>query len=63
MEEELHAICAELAAVVERLDDLSLTALREAANEGAVRAPEIDRRLVRARRALERAIQILSVAI
>ena len=58
-DERLDDICSELGAIIERLDDLALEALREAVGNGATARPEIERRLVRARNALERARHLL----
>jgi hypothetical protein len=58
-DDRIGEICAELGALVERLDDLALEALREAVAAGADERPEIERRIVRARNALERARHLL----
>ena len=58
-DEALEPICAELRGLVERLDGLAFDALREAVAAGASGRPERERRIVRARNALERAISIL----
>ena len=58
-DERIAAICADLGALIERLDDLALEALRDAVDQGATTRPEIERRIVRARNALERARHLL----
>jgi hypothetical protein len=58
-DERLNEICSELGAIIERLDDLALEALREAVGNGATVRPEIERRIVRARNAVERARHLL----
>ncbi len=52
-------LVARLEAVVADLDERSFDRLREAAREGAGRPAE-DRRLVQARRAVEKAIRLLA---
>jgi ElaB/YqjD/DUF883 family membrane-anchored ribosome-binding protein len=61
-DESLDEICSELGAIIERLDDLALEALREAVGNGATARPEIERRIVRARNALERARHLLEAS-
>lgn len=61
-EELLEEICIELDRVRERLDDLAFDLLREAVREKADRRPELEKRVTRARRALERAIATLRSA-
>jgi hypothetical protein len=58
-DERLDDICSELGAIIERLDDLALEALREAVSNDATARPEIERRIVRVRNALERARHLL----
>ncbi len=55
----LEELQQEVLALVERLDDLALEVLRDAAASGAERRPEVERRLTRARHALERAVGLL----
>jgi hypothetical protein len=50
--EQLEAISAEL-------DDLALDALRQAADAGATRRPDAEKRLIQARRAVEKAAHLL----
>lgn len=58
-DERLSEIAAELGVLCERLDDLALESLREAVAAGATARPEAERRIVRARNALERARHLL----
>lgn len=58
-EDILEEICADLDRVRERLDDLAFDLLREAVREKADRRPEREKRVTRARRALERALVTL----
>ena len=59
-DDRIGEICSELGALIERLDDLALEALREAVAEGATARPEMERRIVRARNSLERARHLLN---
>lgn len=59
-DEILDEICADLNRVAERLDDLAYDLLREAVRDKADKRPELERRVTRARRAIERAIQTLN---
>ncbi len=52
-------ICAQLEAIAEQLGDMAMTALRDAVEEGATSRPEEEKRLIRARRSIEKAISIL----
>ena len=61
-EDILEEICADLDRVRERLDDLAFDLLREAVREKADRRPELEKRVTRARRALERALATLRSA-
>ena len=56
---ELDAIRAELASLAERIGDLAYEELRRAVADGEGRRPELERRLTRARGAVERAVGIL----
>jgi ElaB/YqjD/DUF883 family membrane-anchored ribosome-binding protein len=58
-DERIAAICGELGSLAERLDDLALETLRAAVEEGETTRPALERRLVRARNALERARHLL----
>lgn len=58
-EQRATEIANRLGPIIEALDDMAFDALRSAAQEGAGR-PDVDRRLVQARRALEKARHILN---
>lgn len=58
--DELDAIADRLRAIDEELADLAMAALREAIEEGGTGRPEIERRITRARRSVEKAAQLLS---
>lgn len=49
----------QLEQVVEQLDDLAMSVLRDAVEEGATTRPEEEKKLTRARRSVEKAISIL----
>jgi hypothetical protein len=57
---ELAAICAELDALAERLASIGMEALREAVDAGETQRPDLERRVTRARHAVERAAGILA---
>ena len=59
---ELDAIRAELASLAERIGDLAFEELRRAVADGEGTRPELERRLTRARGAVERAVGILQGA-
>ncbi len=52
LREQLKHVAAEL-------DDLAMTVLRDAVEEGATSRPETEKKLTRARRSVEKAISIL----
>lgn len=52
-------IRTQLEQIAEHLDDLAMTALRDAVEEGATTRPEEEKKLTRARRSVEKAISIL----
>ena len=52
-------IRTQLEHVAEQLDDLAMTVLRDAVEEGATTRPEEEKKLTRARRSVEKAISIL----
>ncbi|MGC1511731.1 MAG: hypothetical protein WA797_02310 [Acidimicrobiales bacterium] len=54
--DDLHA---RLVGLAEELGDLAFTRLREAAEAGETAGPELERRLTRARRAVEKAAHLL----
>ena len=45
--------------IAEQLDDLAMSVLRDAVEEGATSRPEEEKKLTRARRSVEKAIQVL----
>ena len=49
----------QLQQIAEQLDDLAMSVLRDAVEEGATTRPEEERKLTRARRSVEKAISIL----
>jgi ElaB/YqjD/DUF883 family membrane-anchored ribosome-binding protein len=57
--EALESVREELRAITERLDELAYDALREAVAAGERSRPELERRVVRARNAIGRALSIL----
>jgi hypothetical protein len=58
-DERIAEVASELAAIVERLDEIAFDALRQAVADGGEARPAIERRAVRARNAIERARRIL----
>jgi predicted transcriptional regulator len=56
---EFGHLVERLEAIAEELDDTAFDLLREAVADGAVERPPVDRRLVQARRAIEKAAGIL----
>jgi len=60
IDDRLDELRADLEGIVERIEELTLEVLQDAVARGEATRPELDRRLVRIRRALERAIAILS---
>jgi hypothetical protein len=57
---ELQDIGRRLAAIAEELGDLAIERLRESIDAGGVELPVDERRLTRARRAVEKAAAILA---
>lgn len=57
---EFEEIRARLAAIAEELSDLAIERLRESIDAGGNELPVDERRLTRARRAVEKAVSILS---
>ena len=49
----------QLEQIAEQLDDLAMSVLRDAVDEGAASRPEEEKKLTRARRSVEKAISIL----
>jgi hypothetical protein len=56
---ELQDICARLEAISEELADLAIERLRESIDNGGVELPVDERRITRARRAVEKAAALL----
>ena len=52
-------IRTQLEHIAEQLDDLAMTILRDAVEEGATTRPKEEKKLTRARRSVEKAISIL----
>ncbi|MCU1495312.1 MAG: hypothetical protein JWO62_3076 [Acidimicrobiaceae bacterium] len=61
-DEALEELRGELEALAERLGDLAYEELRRAVEEGETKRPERERRLTRARNAVERAVALLRAA-
>jgi hypothetical protein len=59
MDRELARLRARLEAIAEELTDLAMMRLREALEAGATEVPPEEKRLNRARRAIEKAAAIL----
>ncbi len=59
-DERLEEVRAGLAVMAERLADLAYEELRRAVEAGEERRPELERRLTRARHAVERAVAMLA---
>ncbi len=57
--ERIDDLRSRLEAISEELSDLALDLLREAAEAGATKPPEEEKRLTRARRAVEKAASLL----
>jgi hypothetical protein len=60
MTDDLDDIRGRLAAIEEELSDIAIARLRDTIEAGGTKAPVDERRLTRARRAVERAIHLLS---
>jgi hypothetical protein len=56
---ELQDICVRLEAISEELADLAIERLRESIDNGGVELPVDERRITRARRAVEKAAALL----
>jgi hypothetical protein len=59
-DERVADIAGELSAIVERLDEIAFDTLREAVADGKTARPALERRVVRARNAIDRALRILA---
>jgi hypothetical protein len=56
---DVDDIRSRLEGIAEELTDLAMTALREAIEEGADKRPDTEKRITRARSAIEKAIHLL----
>lgn len=56
---DIDEIKSRLESIAEELADLAVAALREAVEAGAEKRPEVERRLTRARTAVEKAAHLL----
>ena len=59
-DESINDMISRLESISEQLADKALDALKSAHREGAVKRPETERQLTSARRAVEKAIGVLS---
>ena len=59
-DESINDIVARLESISEEIADKALDALKSAHREGAVKRPETERQLSTARRAIEKAIGVLT---
>jgi uncharacterized Ntn-hydrolase superfamily protein len=59
-DESINHIVARLESISEEIADKALDALKSAHREGAVKRPETERQLSTARRAIEKAIGVLT---
>ncbi|MEM9033948.1 MAG: hypothetical protein AAGA99_20360 [Actinomycetota bacterium] len=58
-EHELDRIADQLESINEELADLAMSALRDALEDGGTKRPDIERRITRARRSVEKATHLL----
>ena len=56
---DLDGLADQLANIAEQLDDMAFEQLREAVAEGAMERPQTDKRLMQARRAIDKAAHLL----
>jgi hypothetical protein len=56
---DFGSLADRLESIVEELDDLAFSRLREAVADGATQRPQMDKELTKARRAAEKAAHIL----
>jgi hypothetical protein len=56
---DIAEVRARLEAIAEELADMALDVLREAVDQGADRRPELEKRITRARTAVEKAVNLL----
>jgi phosphate uptake regulator len=62
VETALDDVRGRLAAISEELAELSLAVLRDAVEAGATTRPDLDKRLTRARNAVDKAVHLLDGA-
>ncbi|MXW42340.1 MAG: hypothetical protein F4138_04600 [Acidimicrobiia bacterium] len=55
----IEQIKTQLEQVSEQIDDLMMTLLRDAVADGATQRPEAEKRLIRVRRSVEKAVSLL----
>jgi hypothetical protein len=56
---DLDDVRARLEGIAEELADMALTVLRDAVDQGADKRPDLEKRLTRARTAVEKAVNLL----
>mgnify|MGYP000031960893 CR=1 FL=1 len=56
---DLDRLAEQLGNIAEQLDEMAFDQLREAVAEGAIERPTTDKRLMQARRAIEKAAHLL----
>lgn len=56
---DLDGAAEQLEAIAEQLDDIAFDQLREAVADGAMERPQTDKRLLQARRAIDKAAHLL----
>jgi hypothetical protein len=59
MDDDLKNLAERLVAIAEELDQIAFDQLREAVADGEIERPASDRRLMQARRAVEKAAHLL----
>lgn len=56
---DLDSLAEQLANIAEQLDEMAFDQLREAVADGAMQRPQTDKRLMQARRAIDKAAHLL----
>ncbi len=56
---DLDSLAEQLANIAEQIDEIAFDQLREAVSEGAMERPKTDKRLMQARRAIDKAAHLL----
>lgn len=56
---DLDSLAEQLANIAEQIDEIAFDQLREAVSEGAMEHPKTDKRLMQARRAIDKAAHLL----